>query len=43
MPWARLDDQFIYNQKAILAGKDGRMLYLTAICWSAGLGFKLEG
>ena len=36
MPWARLDDPFIYNQKAILAGKEGRMLFLTAICWSAG-------
>jgi hypothetical protein len=36
MSWAKLDDQFIYNRKALLAGKDGRMLYLTALCYSAG-------
>lgn len=35
MPWVKLDDQFIFHPKAILAGKDGRALYLTALCYSA--------
>lgn len=36
MPWVKLDDQFPFNRKAILAGKDGRALYVTALCWTAG-------
>jgi hypothetical protein len=35
VPWVKLDDQFFLNPKALLAGKDGRALYLTALCWTA--------
>lgn len=36
MPWVKLDDQFPFNRKAIIAGKDGRALYITALCWTSG-------
>jgi hypothetical protein len=36
MPWVKLDDGFPFNRKAIIAGKDGRALYVTALCWTAG-------
>lgn len=36
MPWVKLDDGFPFNRKAILAGKDGRALYVTALCWTSG-------
>ena len=36
MPWVKLDDQFPFNRKAIIAGKDGRALYVTALCWTSG-------
>ena len=36
MPWVKLDDGFPFHRKAILAGKDGRALYITALCWTSG-------
>ena len=36
MPWVKIDDGFPFHRKAILAGKDGRALYITALCWSSG-------
>lgn len=36
MPWVKLDDGFPFNRKAIIAGKDGRALYVTALCWTSG-------
>lgn len=35
MPWAQLDDEFFRHPKARAAGKDGRALYLAALCYSA--------
>lgn len=36
MSWVKIDDGFPFHRKAILAGKDGRALYITALCWSSG-------
>lgn len=36
MPWVKLDDGFPFNRKAIIAGKDGRAMYVTALCWTSG-------
>jgi len=36
MPWVKLDDGFPFHRKSILAGKDGRALYVTALCWTSG-------
>lgn len=36
MPWVKLDDGFPFHRKAILAGKDARALYITALCWASG-------
>lgn len=35
MSWVKLDDGFTRNPKARAAGKDGRALYIAALCWSA--------
>lgn len=35
MTWVKLDDRFPFNQKAVLAGKDGRALYITALCYTS--------
>lgn len=46
MPWTRLDDQFIFHEKARLAGKEGRNLQVTALCYCASQlndGFIREG
>ena len=34
MTWVKLDDGFFSHPKAVAAGKDGRALYLAALCWS---------
>lgn len=34
MSWVKLDDQFFTHPKAVAAGKDGRALYLAALCWA---------
>lgn len=34
--WVKIDDGFPFHRKAIIAGKDGRALYITALCWSSG-------
>ena len=36
MSWAKLDDQFFDHPKARQVGKDGRALYVAALCWTAG-------
>jgi hypothetical protein len=35
VPWVRLDDQFHTNSKAVIAGLEGRALYLAGLCWCA--------
>lgn len=35
MTWVRLDDQFFRHAKARAAGKDGRALYLAALCFAS--------
>lgn len=35
MAWVRLDDGFLTNQKAVIAGLDGRALYIAGLCWCA--------
>lgn len=34
MGWVKLDDGFFLHPKAVAAGRDGRDLFLTALCWS---------
>lgn len=34
--WVKLDDGFFLHPKAQAAGKDGRALFIAALCWSAG-------
>lgn len=36
MQWVKLDAGFFAHPKALAAGRDGRDLYLAALCWSAG-------
>jgi hypothetical protein len=36
MPWLKMDDQFIFHEKARLVGKEGRNLQVTALCYCAG-------
>ena len=33
MGWVKLDDGFFRHPKAVRAGRDGRFLYLAALCW----------
>jgi hypothetical protein len=33
--WVRLDDQFHTNRKAVIAGIEGRALYVAGLCWCA--------
>lgn len=35
MPWVKIDDQFLTHPKALAAGKDGRALFIAALCHSA--------
>lgn len=35
MTWVRLDDQFFRHAKARAAGRDGRALYLAALCFAS--------
>lgn len=35
MTWVKIDDQFFRNRKVRAVGKDGRELYLAALCWSS--------
>ena len=35
MTWIKLDDGFFMHPKALAAGRDGRDVYLAALCWSA--------
>ena len=35
MAWVKLDDAFHTNHKAVLAGLDGRALYIAGLCWCA--------
>lgn len=35
MAWVKLDDAFHTNHKAVLAGVDGRALYIAGLCWCA--------
>ena len=35
MGWVKLDVGFFLHPKAIAAGRDGRDLFLAALCWSA--------
>jgi hypothetical protein len=32
--WVKLDDQFFGHPRSVTAGKDGRGLYLAALCWT---------
>lgn len=34
MAWVKLDDGFFLHPKALGAGRDARVLYLAALCWS---------
>lgn len=34
MAWVKLDDGFYLHPKAIAAGRDGRDIFVTALCWS---------
>jgi hypothetical protein len=34
MGWIKLDENFYLNRKAIAAGRDGRDLFVAALCWS---------
>lgn len=34
MTWVKIDDGFFLHPKAIAAGRDGRDIFLAAICWS---------
>jgi hypothetical protein len=33
--WVKVDDNFMYNRKVMLAGLEARMLYITSLCHSA--------
>jgi hypothetical protein len=35
MTWVRIDDGFFRHPKALGAGKDGRALFVAALCWSS--------
>lgn len=34
MGWVKLDEGFFFDPRALAAGRDGRDLYLAAMCWS---------
>lgn len=35
MAWVKLDDQFHTDDKAVIAGLEGRALYIAGLCWCA--------